>query len=172
MATTQLFTTTDDAVSADIFLTLSTKRAGAVKGESGAAGHVDAIVVDAWNWGVSSSSAIGSSRASARRAYKNLVIRKQLDRASTSLMSALASNDEVKELKLAMRKAGGEQHDFLTITLNNARITAIDIDCDATGKAVEQVSFSFNKVQVDYEMQASSGQRAAASSFNDEILQA
>ena len=68
-----------------------------------------------------------------------------------------------------MRKAGGEQRDFFTITLNSARVTAIELDCNDRGEVVEQISFSFNKLQVDYEAQASSGHRAASTTFNDEI---
>ena len=158
------------AQGADIYLSIKTKRAGAIKGESTAQEHKDAISVHGWSWGVSSSSALGSSQATGRRTYKNLVVFKRLDSATTSLMSVLATNDEVKEAKLSMRKAGEVQRDFFTITLSAARVTGIDIDCDESGSAVERISFSFNKVQVDFELQQGTGQRGAGSSFIDEIL--
>ena len=154
----------------DVFLSVKTKRAGAIKGESHVADHKDAIVVHGWNWGVAASSAIGATQATGRRSYKHLVVSKRVDCATTALMSVLVTNDEVKEAKLFMRKAGEGQRDFFTITLTNARVTGVDLDCDEHGQTLERVTFTFNKVQVDYEVQAATGQRGAGFSFQDEIL--
>lgn len=159
------------AAAPDIFLSLKTRRAGAIKGESVAADHQDAIEVDGWSWGISASSAIGATQATARRSFKHLTVCKRLDCATTALMSVLTTNDEVKEAKLSMRKAGGGQLDFFTITLNSARVVAVDLDCDGSGQTTERVSFAFNKVQVEYTVQQGSGLRGASSSFNDEIME-
>lgn len=155
---------------ADVYLSVKTKRAGVIKGESNAADHKDAIVIHGWSWGVAASSAIGSTQATGRRSYKNLMVCKRVDCSTTALMSVLVTNDEVKEAKLSLRKAGEGQRDFFTITLTNARVTGVDLDCDEHGEAVERVTFAFNKVQVDYEIQQSSGQRGSGFSFQDEIL--
>ena len=154
----------------DVFLSVKSKRAGAIKGESHAAEHKDAILVHGWSWGVAASSAIGTTQATGRRSYKNLVVSKRVDCATTALMSVLVTNDEVKEAKLSMRKAGEGQRDFFSITLTNARVTGVDLDCDEHGETLERVTFTFNKVQVDYEMQQASGQRGSGFSFQDEIL--
>ena len=87
-------------------------------------------------------------------------------------MSVLTTNDEVKEAKLTMRKAGEGQVDFFTILLKEARVHSIDIDCDEHGNAVERVSFAFNVVQVDYLPQLASGQRGGGSQFQDDITPA
>src|SRR5882724_3462722 len=150
---------------ADIFLSVKSKRAGAMKGESHAPEHEDSIAIDAWSWGVAASSAIGTTQATGRRSYKSLVVCKRIDCATTALMSVLVTNDEVKEAKLSMRKAGEGQRDFFTITLNGARVIGVDLECDEQGNTVERVAFSFNKVQVDYEMQVTSGQRGSGFSF-------
>jgi len=157
-------------IAADVFLAVKTKRAGDIKGESTATDHENAIVVSGWRWGVASSAALGSAQATSRRSYSHLVVTKHVDSASTALMSVLVTNDEVKEAKLAMRKAGEGQRDYFTITLNNARVIGIDLDCDASGAVVEHISFAFTKVQVDYEVQKSSGQRGSSTTFNDELL--
>jgi type VI secretion system secreted protein Hcp len=154
----------------DVFLRVQTKRAGKVKGEATAPDHENDIVVSAWNWGMSAGSAIGSGQATARRSYKHLTVFKAIDAASTSLMSALATNDEVKEARLAMRKAGREQIDFFTITLGGARVTAVDITVDEHGAALERVEFAFTKVEVEYRRQEGSGQSGASSSFMDDYL--
>lgn len=154
----------------DIFLRVQTKRAGKIKGEASAPGHENDIVLASWAWGVSAGSALGSGKATARRSYKHLTVFKAIDSASTALMSALATNDEVKEAKLAMRKAGEEQVDFFTITLGGARVTALDLTVDDRGKPLERVEFAFTKVEVEYKRQEASGQGGASTSFTDEYL--
>jgi type VI secretion system secreted protein Hcp len=154
----------------DVFLAITTKRAGKIKGEASPLEHKEEIIVDGYSWGVSAASALGSSQATGRRSYRNLTVVKNIDSATTSLMSVLATNDEVKEAKLAMRKAGGGQRDYFTITLSNARVVSVDIECGADGNAVETIAISFSKVQVDYEVQQSLGGRGAGFSFTDEIL--
>jgi type VI secretion system secreted protein Hcp len=158
------------ATASDIFLHVQTKRAGKIKGEAAAPDHEHDIVIASWNWGLSAGSALGSGKATARRSYKHLTVFKGIDSASTSLMSALATNDEVKEARLAMRKAGEEQIDFFTIILGGARVSAIEIEVDANGTPVERVEFAFTKVEVDYRRQEGSGQSGATSSFMDELL--
>ena len=97
---------------------------------------------------------------------------KRLDSSSTSLMSALATNDEVKELKLSLRKPGVGQEDFFTITLAGARVVGVDLDFDAGGEAVERASFAFTKIDVEYRVQGADGILGAASTFTDELLSA
>jgi type VI secretion system secreted protein Hcp len=158
------------STASDIFLHVQTKRAGKIKGESSAPDHVDDILVKSWNWGLAAGSAIGSGQATARRTYKHLSVVKGIDSASTSLMSALATTDEVKEARLAMRKAGDEQVDYFIIVLGGARVTAIDIDVDEKGTPVERVSFAFTQVEVEYRRQETSGQAGASNTFMDEFL--
>ncbi len=154
----------------DMFLNLQTKRAGKVKGEGTTAGHTDDIEVRGMNWGVTTGSAIGSTKATSLRQYRHLVIVKGIDSASTPLMSALATNDVVTQAKLTLRKAGGDALDYFTITLTNARIVQIDLAVDDQGHPTETVAIAFTKVDVEYKRQQSSGISAGSTSFNDEIM--
>jgi type VI secretion system secreted protein Hcp len=160
------------AAGADAYLSVRTKRAGELKGEVSAKGHENSIDVHGFEFGVAASSAIGSGQATARRQYKHLVVTKRLDSSSTSLMSALATNDEIKELKLSLRKPGLGQEDFFTITLSGARVVGLDIDFDASGETVERASFAFTKIDVEYRVQGADGILGAASTFADELLSA
>ncbi len=157
---------------ADIYLSVRTKRAGDLKGEANSKGHENAILANGFQFGVSAASAIGSGQATARRQYKHLIVTKRLDSASTSLISALATNDEVKELKLALRKPGDGQEDFFTITLAGARVVGVDLDCDESGETVERASFAFTKIEVEYRVQSADGVLGASSTFADELLSA
>jgi len=157
---------------ADIYLSVQTKRAGKVKGEAVTPGHEDDIVVHGWNWGVAASSALGSSQATGRRSYRGLTVVKHIDAATTALMAALATNDEIKEAKLTMRKSGSEQIDYFLVTLQKARVTAVDHSTDAQGNTLETVTLQFQKVSVEYRPQKSAGGRGASLTFEDEILPA
>ena len=159
-------------VGADVFLHVQTKRAGKVKGESTTAGHADDIELRGWTWGAQAGSAIGSTAATARRSYKQLVVFKGMDSASTALLSALATNDEVRECTLAMRKAGGEPLDYFRMTLGGARVVAIDVDVDAQGRPLEKVAFAYTKIDIEYKRQDAKGASAGAFAFTDEVLPA
>jgi type VI secretion system secreted protein Hcp len=156
----------------DIFLLVQAKRAGKIKGESVAPGHADEILVKSWHWAVDGSSAVGSVQATARRSYSGLTITKGIDSASTALMSALATNDEIKEAKLTMRKAGEGQVEYLTITLKGARVSHLDHSVDETGDVREVVTILFTKVEVEYRPQQATGSVGGAFVFQDEILPA
>lgn len=158
------------ASAADIFLSLQTKRAGKAKGEASTEGHAGDIELIGWHWGADAGSAIGSTAATARRQYQPLVVLKRLDSASTALLSALATNDEVKEAKLTMRKAGGQALDYFCVTVAGARVVSIDIEVDARGVPVEKVVIVFTKVDVEYQRQTDSGASAGAFTFSDEVL--
>jgi type VI secretion system secreted protein Hcp len=156
---------------ADLFLHVQTRRAGKVKGESASEGHVDDIELVGWQWGLSASSALGSAQATTRRSYSALTVVKRVDQASTALMAALATNDEVKEARLTMRRAGGTQEDFYTIKLQGARITSVQQGAESDGETRETVSIAFTKVDVEYRPQRATGLRAGSTSFSDELPQ-
>lgn len=157
------------AAGADMYLDLTLKRAGKAKGESVAAGHQDDIVLIGFSWGVGAAGDAVAALSTGRRSYRHLVVRKRLDTASTALMSAVATNDEVRSAKLTLRKAGGEQEDFFSITLEKARVVAYDIDTDDNGDPFEKVTLSFQKVAAEYRLQSANGQLGASHSFTDDL---
>jgi type VI secretion system secreted protein Hcp len=138
---------------ADFFLHVQTKRAGKVKGESTSPGHADDIIVTGWAWG----------------SYSALTVHKQVDSTTTALMSALVTNDEVKEAKLSLRRAGGEQEDYLVITLKAARITSLQHSGADDGSTRETLTIAFTEVEVQYRPQQSSGVRGGTFVFNDTL---
>ena len=166
----ELVTDAGAGAGSDIYLHVQTKRAGKVKGEVTVTGHTDDIQVRGWTWGAAAGSALGSAQATARRTYKHLTVSKRIDSASTALLSALATNDEVKEAKLTMCKAGGKALDYYKLTLKGARVVNIEITVGADGQPTELVSFAFTKVEVEYTPQQRIGIGAGASTFADELL--
>lgn len=169
MAISPSMSTSASVAGVDMYLDLTLKRAGKAKGESVAAGHKDDIVVVGFGWGVGAAGDAVAALSTGRRSYRHLVICKRLDTASTALMSAVATNDEVRSAKLSLRKAGGEQEDYFSITLEKARVVAYDVDTDGNGDPIEKVTFAFQKVAAEYRVQSATGQMGASHSFTDDL---
>jgi type VI secretion system secreted protein Hcp len=155
---------------ADIFLDVQARRAGKIKGEVTTADHADDIQVQSWHWGVSAGSAIGSAAATSRRQYRALVVTKGVDAASTGLLTALVNNDELKEVNLAMRKAGGEALAYFKMKLGGGRVVDVELDVDAAGRPVERVTFHYTQVEIDYQAQQADGTGGAGYSFSDDVM--
>ncbi len=154
----------------DIFLDVKARRAGKIKGEVTTADHADDIHVLSWHWGVSAGSAIGSTAATSRRQYRALVFTKGVDAASTGLLTALVSNDELKEVNLAMRKAGGEALPYFKMQLGGGRVVDVELDVDASGRPIERVTIQYTTIEIDYQSQQSDGSGGAGYSFSDDVM--
>lgn len=159
-----------DSPGSDIFLAVQTKRAGKLKGEASTPGHVDDIEIRSIAWGVTSPTAVGAVASTGRRQYKHLVVVKGVDSASTGLLSALVTNDEVKEAKLTLRKAGGDALDYWTMTLSKARVIGVDLAVDQHGEPTETVSIAYGQIEVEYKRQQGAGTSGASTSFADEVI--
>lgn len=157
------------AQGADMYLHVQAKRAGKIKGESVSPNHVDDIVVRGWGWGVQASTAMGSTEATSRRTYTALTVTKQVDCASTALMKALVTNDEIKEAVLTLRRTGGDHEAFFTIRLKSARVTSVEHQAGGDGGVVEVIALSFTDIEVEYRRQQASGIRGGSYTFTDEL---
>lgn len=159
-----------DGAASDFFLSVQAKRAGKLKGEATSSDHADDILIQAWRWGASASTAVGSVQGTARRSYQSLTVVKKIDSSSTGLLAALATNDEIKEATLSMRKAGGEQQDYFKIKLQGARIVNVEYSTDERANTLETVSIAFTKVDVEYRNQRQAGGMGGAFTFSDEVI--
>lgn len=155
--------------SSDIFLRVEGP-GGLIRGEATTEGHANEIDVRSWQWGVAAGSAIGSGTATARRSYRNLVVFKGVDSASTPLVASLANNAALSLVKLSMRKAGGEALDYFVVQLGDARVIDVDVQVAADGRPTERVTFTFRRIMLEYTPQQTAGAGGGATSFEDEVL--
>jgi len=155
--------------SADAFLALAGKRQGAIKGECQTQGHVDDIAVIGWEWGMSAPTAVGSGQATGRRVHEALVITKHIDSASTKLMNALATNEELKSVKLSLRKAGLVKDDFMTMELRQGRVVGLHVVFDHEGNTREVIRITYQQIDVNYHPQLTAGGKGGAMSFSDDM---
>ena len=156
----------------DMFLKIETARQGAIKGEAQDENHKDEIDVKDWSWGMQAKTALSGGGSSPKAALNELGIIKQVDSASTGLMSAMRNNDLVRKAVLTVRKAGGTPHEFFKISIENGRITALDVDTagfTSTGQLSERLSLAFQKISVEYVPQGPEGLPQGSMLFDAEI---
>lgn len=156
----------------DMFLRIEGARAGLIKGETTDAARLLEIDVDGWAWGLRAQTDMAGGGSAGKSSMRELLIRKKVDCASTALMAALRTNELIKSAVLTVRKAGKTPVDFFTITVEDGRITSLDVaspDDDAP-EPVESLSISFQRVCVQYVPQGGDGAGGAAMLFEAETL--
>ena len=154
-----------------MFLSVKGAKGGVIKGESQDDAHKGEIEVLSWSWGMHARASLGGGSATGKAAVHELKIVKKIDSASTALMSALRTNELIVKGLLTVRKSGTKPLEFLKITIEQGRVTAIELEAgDASGGSalVEHVSFSFNKINVEYVPQGKDGQGLGAMSYSDQ----
>ena len=156
----------------DMFLSVKGARAGLIKGESQDDTHKGEIEVVSWSWGMQARSSLGGEgvAATGRPSIHELKVIKRVDSASTALMSALRTNEPISKAVLTVRKAGTFPLEYLKVTIEGGRVTGLSIEADdETPELVEHLSFSFNKITVEYVPQGKDGQGLGGMVFTDQF---
>ncbi len=156
----------------DTFLSIKGAKSGVIKGEAQDSAHANEIDVVSWSWGMEAKPALGGgSHATGKAIVHDLKIVKRVDSASTPLMSALRSNELILKAVLTQRKAGKGQLEFLKVTIEQGRVTELTIEADKAGgpDLFEHLSFSFNKITVEYVPQGSDGQAKGSMLYTDQF---
>lgn len=157
---------------ADMFLKITGSKTGAVTGESDVQGHEGEIEISGWGWGMSSAGAMSGSGPAARTALAEVRVTKHSDSSTTQLMSVMRNNEQIKEAKLTVRKAGSVPAvDYLTVKLLKARITSYDIGNTTPGSPEmnEKLSMAFEEIEITYAAQDSGGAKTASSTFTAQV---
>ena len=152
----------------DMFLKVETARQGAIKGESRDSAHANEIDVLGWGWGLRAQTSMSAAGDSTKATLEELEITKRVDSASTALMAAARNNDLIKKATLTVRKAGGDALAYLKITIQDARITALDVESSDT-ELVERLTLAFKKINVEYTPQGDDGRPRGSMVFETEI---
>jgi type VI secretion system secreted protein Hcp len=155
----------------DMFLLVKGARHGLIKGESQDDQHKGEIEVLSWSWGMQGKPTLGGGAATGKASVQDLKIVKRVDSASTALMLALRTNEPIQKAVLTLRKAGKKQLEYLKITIEQGRVTSLTIDAGDTSGGVgvvEKVSFSFNKIEVEYVPQGKDGLPQGGMTFADQ----
>jgi len=155
----------------DMFLMVKGAKHGLIKGESQDDQHKGEIDVVSWSWGMQAKTTIGGGGAAGKATINDLRIVKRVDAASTALMLALRTNEPIQKAVLTLRKAGKSQLEYMKITIEQGRVISLTVEGgDPNGGAdvTERVSFSFNKIEVEYVPQNKDGLPQGSMTFADQ----
>ena len=155
----------------DMFFKVKGAKHGPINGEAQDSAHKGEIEVLSWSWGMQGKVSLGGGGATGKATMRELRIVKKVDKASTALMSALRTNEVIKEGILTLRKTGGQKLEYMKITIKDGRVIALDVEAgDPSGGStlLERVSFTFNKISIEYTPQGGDGQPLGTTVFEDE----
>ena len=132
---------------------------GDIKGESTDAKHKDEIEVLSFSWGVASNppSGGGAGGGAGKATFQDLTIVHPIDKATPALLQACATGTHIKDATITHRKAGGSQHEYLIVKLNNVVITGVNHSGTPDAPDFESVNLSFGKVHLEYRPQRPDG---------------
>lgn len=150
----------------DMFL-----KVGSIKGEANDEAHKNEIDVLNWSWGMKAVSAMSAGGQASKCSVDELMVEKEVDCASTALMSAMKNNEKIGKVVLTARKAGEKPIDFFKITIQQARITSYDVNTSSSSndRLVERLTFAFKKIDVEYIGQDENGRAKGGMVYSDEI---
>jgi type VI secretion system secreted protein Hcp len=143
-------------VPADYFLKLDPK----VEGESSDSKHKGEIELESWSFGVSNSSSMlqGGGGGSGKSMPLDFHMTKKTDKSTARLAQAVAMGDHFKSAIITVRKAGGTQQEYLTITLSDVFISSYQAGGSGNGNLpMEQLSLNYSKILQEYKEQKPDG---------------
>lgn len=155
-----------------MFLKAVGKKSGAILGESIDPSFPEQIEIADWSWGMSMPGSMESG-PTGKRQLKELVFSKKADRSSTALMVVASKNEELKEVLLSVRKAGGVALPYWVLKLTDARISKFDVESsiDSDGAPIlrERIALSFKTISIEFTVQNAKGAAVSSSEFNDDV---
>ena len=147
-----------------------------IKGESADSKHKGEIDIESFSWGMDQAgvSATGGGGGAGKVNVHDFSITKKTDAASPLLFLNCANGAHIKEANFVVRKAGGEQLEYLKIKLTDILVSSYKPASDneliglllpavqASGQSnsqipSEQVTFNFAKVEFAYQPQGADG---------------
>jgi len=142
----------------DYFLTIE-----GIKGESHdhKMATKGAIDVESWSWGESqmgTHSGMGGGGAG-KVAVQDFHFVMKINKASPALFLACATGEHIKKAELLCRKAGKEQQEFLTITMEDLIVSSYQTGGSGHSDIVptDQISLNFSRIKVLYKPQKPDG---------------
>jgi type VI secretion system secreted protein Hcp len=132
-----------------------------IKGESADAKHKGEIDIMSFSWGVAQTgtSATGGGGGAGKVHFQDIHFVKKTDASSPLLMLNCANGAHIKEANFVVRKAGGEQLEYLKIKLTDILISSFKDHGAQKGDEIpkESITLNFAKVEYSYQPQGADG---------------
>jgi type VI secretion system secreted protein Hcp len=134
-----------------------------IEGECADNSHRNEIEVLSFNWGIDQEKTHSSSPSAGDRVnFHPFSIVKKLDKSSPKLAIACISGEVIKNIRLELRRAGGDQQPIMEYRFSDVLITSFRPAGTVNSESIllEEVSFSYAKIELRY-MQKGAGNIAA-----------
>ena len=136
-----------------------------IKGESSDKKHKDTIEIESFSWGVSRQGTLssGGGGGAGKVSISEITVTKLVDKSSPLLFKRAATGQHIKKAVLFVRKAGGEQQDYMKITLEDLLVSSFKTAPSKSSNSVplESVSLNFTKIEFSYAPQKPDGSLGA-----------
>jgi|SRR5512146_544450 len=130
-----------------------------IDGESTDDKHKGEIEVLSYSWGESQTGTHGSGGGggAGKVSMSDFSFMMQANKSSPKLMLACATGDHIKTAKLTLRKAGGEQQEYMSITFSDVLVSSYNTGGGGGEIPNESITLNFGKVEFEYKPQKPDG---------------
>jgi len=133
-----------------------------IKGESLDDKHKDTIEITSFSWGATNSgaSSSGSGGGAGKVSFQDVAFTTSVNKSSPLLMLSCANGQHIKKAILYVRKQGGGQQEYYTVTLEDVVVSQYKSGGMLDGSTtipVDQFSLNFTKITFEYKPQKSDG---------------
>lgn len=140
-----------------------------IKGETGDAKHADEIEIDSYSWGAvqTGTSAFGGGAGSGKIDMQDFHFTKKIDCSTPALFIHCAKGKPIGEAKLTLRKAGGDQQEYLIVTFKHVTVSSLQQSGHSQGTQIpmESIALNFESVKYEYKKQEPDGSVKPAGEF-------
>jgi type VI secretion system secreted protein Hcp len=132
-----------------------------IDGESPDEKHKNEIQVESWSWGETQTGtgAYGGGHGAGKVQMRDFNFTMKVNKSSPKLMQACATGEHIKKAVLTCRKAGKEQQEYLKWTFGDLVISSYQTGGSGGADVIpmDQISFNFATVEVEYKEQKPDG---------------
>lgn len=123
-----------------------------------------AIDIYSFSWGASNPTTIasGGGGGGGKVSISSFNVMKKTEKSSPSLFLACCKGTHYPKIEVTLRKAGGEQIEYLKYTFSTVFVESVQWSGSSGGddSPTESVSFAFGKVEMSYQPQDDTGKAA------------
>jgi type VI secretion system secreted protein Hcp len=124
-----------------------------IKGESHDSKHKDTIEVSSFSWGATNAGSFsaGAGGGAGKVHFNDIQFTTSVNKSSPLLMKACATGQHIKKAVLFVRKAGGDQHDYYKLTLEDLMVSSYMSGGHEGGNSLPTDQFSLNFAKIDFQ---------------------
>jgi type VI secretion system secreted protein Hcp len=135
-----------------------------IKGESSDQKHKDEIEILHYSFGVTQQGTMGygGGGGAGKAHFQDLSFSKRIDKASPNLFVACATGKHIDQIVLTVRKAGGQQEEYLKVTMKECIISSYHESGSEGAMPLENIAFNFTECKYEYKPQQKDGSLGGA----------